>query len=223
MMSGAGAAAAGVPFNFGDMAKIFGGSSIGAGIAGLLFPGKNPADVANPFIAGIPDAVKQYLNPYMSAGGQAMGDLQKQYGGLINDPGGMLNKIGAGYQQSPGFKFALEQALGGANRAAAAGGMAGSPMAMQENQRVATGLANQDYNNWLGQATGMYGQGLQGLQGINAMGYGASNSMANAIAQAMAQQAAYKYQGQAAKNQQQSGAWGDIFGGFASLLPFGRK
>lgn len=191
--------------------------SIGAGIGGLFGGHKeDPSKKANEYISKIPGQTAPYYQPYINAGKDMLPQLQSQYFGLMNDPGGMLNKMGASYQQSPGFKFALDQALGAAGRGAAAGGMAGSPMHEQENMGVATGLANQDYYNWLGNVTGLFGQGLQGGQNIANMGQQASGSMADMIAQSLAQQAAYKYQGQAAKNA--SNPWGNIFGGAGEAL-----
>jgi hypothetical protein len=173
----------------------------------------NPASAAQPYLNQISGANQQYLNPYNQIGQQAGGSLQGQYNQLLNNPGGMLNKIGQGYHQSPGFNFALSQALHGANQGMASGGMAGSPMAQQQNMGVATGMANQDYYNWLNNATGMYGKGLQGMQGMYGIGENAGNNMANNISQALSQQAAYGYAGQNAANQNQASGWGDIFSG----------
>lgn len=204
-----------------QLGTMFGIGGVGSGLAGL-FGGNNnnPANAAMPYLQGIPDAMKQFLAPYLQGGGNAFSNLQGQYGNILNDPGAALNKIGSSYQQSPGYQFALQQSLGAANRASAAGGMAGSPLAQQQNQQVATGLANQDYYNYLDKATGLYGQGLQGEQGLANMGFGASNNMADSIAQMLAQQGAYGYAGQAAQNQAQGSAFGNLFGGLGALAAF---
>jgi hypothetical protein len=119
---------------------------------------------------------------------------------LIRDPSGRLNQIGAGFQQSPGFQFALQQALQGAGHASAAGGMAGSPQHEQQNMGLATNLANQDYYNFMDRALGLHGQGLQGMQGIAGMGLSAGKSLSDLIAQALAQRGAYEYAGNASQN-----------------------
>lgn len=205
--------------NYGMAAGIGG---LGAGLAGLLGGGaQNPYDSASQYYNQIPGYLKQYLNPYMQAGQGAMGQLQGQYGQLINDPTAMMNKIGAGYQQSPGFNWQMQQAMGAANNAAAAGGMAGSPQHQQQAQTVATGLANQDYYNYMDKGLSQYGMGLQGLQGINAMGYGASNSMAQGMAGSLMNQGNLAYSGQASQNQAQGQMYGDIFGGLGALASFG--
>ena len=198
------------------MGLFSGLGAIGAGIGGLFGGGRSdPSKEANKYISQIPGKTSPYFQPYFNAGKDMLPNLQQQYFGLMNDPGGMLNKMGASYQQSPGFQFALNQALGAAGRGAAAGGMAGSPMHEQENMGIATGLANQDYYNWLGQATGLFGQGLQGGQNIANMGQQAGQNIADMIAQSLAQQGAYKYQGQAAKNA--ANPWGNVFGGVGEV------
>lgn len=195
-----------------------GAGALGTGIAGLFGKGTNPADKANQYISQIPGQTSQYFNPFFEAGKSQIGGLQDQYGGLLNNPGGKLNEIGSNYQQSPGFQFALQQALKGSGNAAAAGGMAGSPQHEQQNMGIASGLASQDYNNWLQQATGLYGQGLSGSQNMMNAGQQAGQSQADMIAQALAQQGNYAYEGQAAKNA--SNPWGNIFGGAGLLAAF---
>jgi hypothetical protein len=189
-------------------------------LSNLFGGGKNPSDSAMQYLQQIPGRTQQYQQPYFNAGVQALPQLQQQYGSLLGNPGGKLNEIGQNYQQSPGLDFAIQQALQGAGHAAAAGGMAGSPEHEQQNMSLATNLANQDYNNWLGQATGLYGQGLSGEQNLAGMGQQSGNSMADMIAQALASQAGYSYAGQAAKNQQHSGLLGNIGRGIGALSAF---
>ena len=131
-----------------------------------------------------------------------------------------MNKIGEGFKESPGFKFAMQQALQGGNHAAAAGGMAGSPQHEQQNMQMATDLGNQEYNNWMKNALGMYGQGLQGSQGMANQGQQAGQSMADMIAQTLAQQANLSFNGQQQQNQNKSDMWGNIFKGAGSLAAF---
>lgn len=163
--------------------------------------GPNPADKANDRISQIPGQTNQYYQPYFDKGKEALNKTYDEYGNLIENPGGKLNDIGQNYQQSPGFKFAMEQALKSSGGAAAAGGMAGSPQHEQQNMGIATGLANQDYNNWLQQATGLYNQGLKGQSDISHMGQQAGQSQAEMIAQTLAQQGNLDYQGQQYENE----------------------
>ena len=152
------------------------------------------------YLDQIPGQLKPYYQPYMDAGSGAMNTLQGEYGKLINDPGGKYNQIGQSFHQSPGFDFAMQQALQGSNHAAAAGGMAGSPEHEQNNQATATNLANQDYYHYMQGATGMYGQGLEGEQGLMHQGYQATTNLTDQIAQELSAQAALSYKQNASKN-----------------------
>jgi hypothetical protein len=193
------------------------GGMMGAGLANMLSDWQNPSDSAMPYLNNIPGTMKPYYDPYINAGRGALNDVEGQYGRLTSDPGGRLNEIGQGYHESPGFKFALQQALQGGNHAAAAGGMAGSPMHEQQNMQMATNLGNQDYNNWMRNALGMYSQGLQGQQGIAQMGYGASNELAQSLANNMMSQAMLKYAGTQSENEHEQGGLGAFLGGAGQM------
>ncbi len=200
-----------------------------------LFGADDPQDGAEPWLNKIPGMLNGIYNPYMQAGmgalngmtqyqnrGNAAGNtLQGQYGQMINDPSGMINKLGAGFQQSPGYAFQTSQALGAANRAAAAGGMAGSPMEQQQIAGVTNQLANQDYYNYLNHSENMYGQGINGLQRTEGLGLSAGQDIYNTGAQAasnLAQglnsnynsQANLAYNGAINRNQRIGGAIGAI-------------
>lgn len=175
-----------------------------------LFGGKNPANAAMPYLNQIPGQTSPYMQPYFEAGKNSLPHLQEQYGGLTNDPGSMMNKFGESYKQSPGLNFAIQQAMQGGNHAAAAGGMAGSPEHEQQNMQMANDMASQDYNNWMKNALGMYGQGLEGEQKMAGMGQQSGQDLASMIANTLQQKAGYGYAGQAAQNQQKSGLFGNI-------------
>lgn len=189
-----------------DLMRAFGGSRSDF---------TNPSNAAMPYLNQIPGVAGKYFDPYINAGLGAMGQLQGQYGGLINDPGGKLNQIGKSFQQSPGYQFQVDQSLGAANRAGAASGMAGSPMEQQNLAGTVNNLANQDYYNWLNQATGMYKEGLGGLQGLNQMGFQASGDMATDLMNALMSQAQFAYQGQNTQNMHDAGQNGSMWANLA--------
>lgn len=236
----------------GGMPKWMGGTGMnmgqamgmGAGIGNILggiFGGmnnKNPMNSAMPYMNQSRNDIQNAFNPYIKTGqaqlpglqqqyGQLTSNLpglQQQYGQLTSNPGGVVNAIGSSFHQSPGFQFQIQQALGAANRAAAAGGMAGSPMEQQNIAGTVNGLANQDYYNYLGNAENMYnrglagqqqlyGMGLQGQQGLYGMGYGASQNMGEDLGQLGMSQAQLAYAGQADQNQQNGAIWGMIGSG----------
>ncbi len=187
--------------------------------------GKNPANAGNKYISQIPSQTQGHYQPWEDAGKNMLPQLQDQYGQLMNDPGGKYNQIGESFHQSPGFKFAMEQALNATGNNAAAGGMAGSPAHMQGNQEMATNLANQDYYNYMGGATDLYKQGLNGGQTMSNQGQQAGQSQADMIAQTLAQQGNMAFNEQQQKNQNRSDMFGNIaqgFGGLGSFIPYGQ-
>jgi hypothetical protein len=192
------------------------GGAVGAGIGSMFADWSNPADSANPYFDQMPGEISKYFDPYINAGKNALPGLQDQYGKLTNDPGARLNEIGQGYHQSPGFQFALQQALQGAGHAAAAGGMAGSAQHEQQNMGIATNLANQDYNQWLGNALGMYKTGLSGEQGLYDTGANAGMRAGENMASILAQRAKLAYEGQNAENEHEGGMWGSIGSGIGT-------
>jgi hypothetical protein len=205
----------------------------------------NPAEAAMPYFNQIPGQTSQYLQPYVNAGQQALSgyapyvnagqqaipQLQNEYAGLLNNPGGKLNQIGTQFHESPGFKFALEQALNGQGRHQAASGMYGSPEHEQHNMELATHLADQEYYNWLNQAQGLYGHGLEGEQnfysgGQNALnslasgGLQAGNSLADMIAQTLSQQGQLAFRGKQEENSQRNSLLSGLGRGALTLAAF---
>lgn len=210
--------------------------AIGPGLGNLFGQGmgmmqddnwQNPANAAMPYMEKIPGQMKQQYNPYIQAGKKALPTMNQQYSQLLNDPGAAMNKIGQSYQQSPGLDFAIQKALEAGKHAMAAGGMAGSPMHEYYSMQSATGLANQDFNNWLSNALNMYGRGLSGEENLYGTGANASNNLAQMIAQSMAKQGELAYKGAAEQNeheanmQKNKGGFFDTLGSIASTaLPF---
>ena len=208
------------------------GAQLGAGLGGLLAPMfgtmGNPMEAANPYMSQAnnylgqtPNYVHQYLDPYVQAGQGAMGNLQSQYQNLMNDPNSMLAKMGAGYKESPGYQRNVEEATRAAQHAANAGGYAGGPQQQAEMAKSIGGIASQDYNQYLNNVMGLYGQGLQGMGGINQMGYGAAGGATNTLADMLKNQAQnaqaqaqLAYENQITKNQEQGG----MFSGIGGLL-----
>lgn len=179
--------------------------------------GGDPTKEARKTLAQIPGQMHDIYDPYITMGQEELGNLQGQYGQMTSDPGQLLNQLGSGFHDSPGYQFALQQALQGAGHAAAAGGMAGSPMHEQQNMQLATNLGNQYYNNYLKNVLGLYGMGIHGEQGIGQMGYNASSNLARAIADALGSTAKLQYSGDAAKNQGMYGLLGAGIGAAGEL------
>ncbi len=193
------------------MAPAIGGGA-GAAIGGALAPYKNPGNGAMGYLDEMPGAISKYMGPYEEAGRRVEPGLENQFTQSMNAPGQKLNEIGANFHQSPGFQFALQQALQGSNHAAAAGGMAGSPQHEQQNMQIATGLGNQDYNQWMSNALGVYGGGLSGNKDIYNTGAKTGIEMGQDMASILAHKAQLDYERQNAENQHEGGIWGDLLG-----------
>jgi len=195
------------------------GGLFGSMLGGGLFS-KNPADAANPYLEQIYGKVSPYFDPYIQVGQKALPELQKQYGNLINDPTAMMKQIGGGYQASPGYQWNVDQATKAANNAAAAGGMLGSPAEQQQLAQTVTGLANQDYYNYMDRGLQQYGMGLGGLGNMTQMGYGAGRDLSSILNDQLMSQAQLAYAGQANQNQAQGGLWGALGSAAGAALPF---
>ena len=183
-------------------AGLFGGGG-DSGVGGLfdwLSGYKDPAAAGKPYLENIPGQVSPYFDPFIQRGERAGSTLEGQYGNMINDPSGMINKFGQGYQQSPGLDFAIKRAMEAGNRSAAAGGMAGSPAHQEQNMATATGMAEKDYYDWLDRTLGMYGRGISGQEGMYGKGFAGAQSMADMIAQMLAGEAGMEYSGTAGHN-----------------------
>jgi hypothetical protein len=188
------------------------------GVLGQMAPTyPNPADAASPYINQIPGTITPYYQPYITTGQNAMNTVNTQYGNLINNPTGTMNQIGSTYQQSPGYQYQVDQSIGAANRAAAAGGMLGSPSEQQAVAQNVNQIANQDYYNYVDRGMRAYQMGVDGMQDLNKMGYSASNELAQSLANALMTQAQLGYAGQANQNMANGGSQGAMMGMVGSL------
>ena len=113
------------------------------GVLDFLFD--DPSKAAQPYLNKIPGTITPYYQPSINAGNQALPGLQAQYGQMMNDPNGIISRLGAGYHQSPGYQFKLGQGESAINNAQAAGGMAGTGQHQQQAGELAGHLADQDF------------------------------------------------------------------------------
>lgn len=208
---GAGGTGGGFPWR--SLAGI-GGGALGTMLGGL-FGGGDSSDAekdASKYLQQIPGVMSKYMSPYTQAGQAAIPTLEQQYNQLLSDPGALMSKFGQSFQTSPGYQFSVDQATQAANRAAAAGGMVGSPAEQQQLGQTVTGLANQDYYNYIDRTLGLYGRGLQGWQGLETGGQQAATTSAQDMAEALMNQANLAYSSDINKQQQQQGFWGGLGG-----------
>lgn len=173
---------------------------------------RNPADEAMPYLEEIPDTLKPYYDPYINAGQESLSTLMDQYRQLLSNPQALFNRFGAGYEQSPGYQFNYSQGMNGINSAAAAGGMLGTPGHQLQAGKFSSDMASQDYNNYLQRMMGLYGRGMEGMQGMNQMGYGASSELGQSLAANLMNQGNMAYNGQANQNRADADFWNNMIG-----------
>ncbi len=195
--------------------------AIGSGIASLFGGGNDPYKGANQYFNKVPGILHEGYDPWVQGGQNAFNQTNNQFGQLMNDPGGKMNQLGQGYQQSPGYQWALKQGEQGITNAAAAGGMGGSAEHQQNAGQLSSDMANQDYYNYLNHVMSLYGTGLSGGQGNAQMGLNAQNQLTQGLSNNMQNQGALKYGSDSASNQSRGQGWGDILGGIGSLAAFG--
>lgn len=184
------------------------GGTIGA-LGGGFFGG-DEEDETDKLLNGIPDELKQYLMPYINQGQGALGRAGKEYEGLLNNPNDIISRIGSGYKQSPGYQWKLDQGLQGVGNAQAAGGMAGTGQHQQLAGQLAEHLADQDYNDYMTNALGLYGKGLEGEQNLANMGQTSSQDLATSLANLKYSKAGLNYKRGANKNQMNSDMFSSI-------------
>lgn len=181
------------------------GTAIGGGVGALSgFFGNDEEEGTNKLLDQIPDELKQYLMPYINAGQGALGNLTGEYGKLTSNPNDIISKIGSGYKESPGYQWKLKQGEQGITNAAAAGGMAGTGQHQQQAGELATNLANQDYNDYMTNALGLYNTGLEGQKGLAEGGRQAGGDLGTSLANLLKGKAGLNYTRGANKNQMNS-------------------
>jgi hypothetical protein len=148
----------------------------------------DPEKEANKYLGQIPGVEHQYYDPFVQSGQEAGGMLKGQYGSMLNDPTGFINKILAQYKQSPGAQYQTGLVAKGIGNTAAAGGFAGTPEAQRQYAQSASDISSQDMQQFLQNALGVYGTGLSGEQDIYGKGFTASGSLADALASVLGSQ-----------------------------------
>ena len=177
---------------------------------------------ANNQLASIYGGAEANLNPYMAAGGTALTDLQRSLGTI---PGGST------YQQSPGYGFQMQQGIQAIDNSAAARGGVHGGNTLKSLDQFGQGIANQDYQQYLGNlfnvagtglsAAGQFGNLAQGYAGNTAnlaQGYaGNLTGLTNATSQSLGQDLVGMGAAQAAGTVGSANALNGMFGGLAQL------
>lgn len=129
---------------------------------------------------------KEVLNPYIQGGNQAYSTLNNLLG-----VGGNSATMQSTLESLPGYQFSLDQGLKATQGGYAARGLGSSGGALKGAANYATGLANNQYGNYVGQlqnsattganaANALAGYGTQTGSGIAGNQIGAGNAQAGA-------------------------------------------
>lgn len=102
---------------------------------------------------------------------------------------GLVDGFESKFQESPGYQFAVNQGEQGVMNNLAALGMKNSGAALKSLTDYRTGMANQEYGNYLTRLMGASGQGLSAAGQTASAGQNAAAGMANTIQNAGAAQA----------------------------------
>ena len=116
--------------------------------------------------------ISQAYNPYVNAGGDALGMLMR---GLGLGGAGDQQQFTDAYRNLPGYTAGREQGLEGASRALNAGNIGQSGRALKSLYRFGSDYEDQRSGDYLSRLAGVSGQGLQatGAQtGIQTQGLG---------------------------------------------------
>jgi hypothetical protein len=208
---------------FDDIGAFFG---FGDGLGGY----EDPTVDAMETLQQIPGMLEQYYDPYIQGGLPAFQQLGQQ-GQQMGTPTGAtdaLNQMIQSYQTSPYQQYLQDQALQYSNQAAAAGGRAGIPTEQAAVAQQIADISQQGLNDYLRQALGLYGTGLNTLGGVSQTGYGASTGLASDLGSNLMTQANLQYSGalgeQAAREaaeQRGGGLIGSLVGGGLGFLAGG--
>lgn len=180
------------------IAAAVGAGSVASGIIGSNAAGKAAGQQVTGFNnasgteQGFFDQAKGNIQPYVGAGQNALAQLQSLLGlGPGGSPQGsnpILQMLGLGgpgatgsinpstFTGSPGYNYALQQGTNAVtNNAAANGGLGGN--ALRALQSTGQGIANQNFNQYLGTANTAWQQLLSNIGGISSQGLNAADSL----------------------------------------------
>lgn len=198
--------------------------AVGSDLASLLM-GSPYSDYASSLGEISPELEKYlsqargYLSPYYKAGTGAL-DLYSQKMKEMSDPTAFYSKIMGGYQESPAYKFRMQQGLESLKNTAAATGYTGSGHELKNILGFSQGLASQGQQQYLQNILGINTADIAGLSQLSGRGQQAGSQMGEwgmqtgtELASIRAQQAAAEAK---AKQQEEAGI-GSLFGDVAKI------
>ena len=182
------------------------------------FSQKSPSEAAMPYLGKVEQTSRDVYNPYINRGQEAGESLGRNFNEMSNDPTALINKIMEQYNESPAYQAKRNKALGGAYNAAAYGGNVGGAGHQEASADLINSLMGEDMQQWLQNALGVQGAGLQGQQGLYSTGFGASQGLGSDLTNLYGTQGQLAYKNQAQKNQNQNDLFKSLLGGVGGLI-----
>jgi hypothetical protein len=172
---------------------IIAGAAVAAGAATSIYAANKAAGAAKSAAnSSIGEQQREYDQartdnaPYRTTGASGLDQLAKLYGLDTVDANGNVVK-GSGkadfssFSTSPDFQFDLGQGQDAINRSAAARGGLLSGAAVKAGQTYATGLADQNFGNYVSRLSGIAGVGQAATNATTAAGTNMANANSAAI------------------------------------------
>jgi hypothetical protein len=144
--------------------------------------------------------------PFRTTGVSALDQIAKLYGLDTTDANGNMVKGSgkadlSGFATSPDFQFNLQQGQQAIDRSAAARGGLLSGAAVKAGTQYASGLADQEYGNYVNRLLATAGQGQTATNATQVAGTNAANNIGTAYTNAgNARASAYEQNGQTISN-----------------------
>lgn len=185
------------------------GSALGNGLFNEFGNYQDPGKAAGGWLNQIPGYLNNAFQPWMTGGLNSFHQAQGAYGNMLN-PTQLMGQIGSQYKASPGYNWQVNQALGAANRSAAAGGMAGTPAEQQSIAQAVNGMAGNNYYQYMQNALGEYNQGAGGLENQANLGFNAANQYGTDMSQYLMSRGNLAYADAQNQNKKNSSIWGAV-------------
>lgn len=151
----------------------------------ISYPNTQPVQYGSPSpIAGATGMPQAGLSPQGGVLQMQQANPQSGLEAYKNTTGYQLLNAPGAFQQSPGYQFAVDQAINQSQGNAAARGLLESGSALRGMNNAIQGVANQEYGNWWNRQNQLYGDYQNRLAGLAGGNVGAD--MANQLGQNLA-------------------------------------
>lgn len=141
-------------------------------------------------------STERVLNPNYVAPGTQPAATTAPAPNAIQSPGNIPMTAAAGFQETPGYQFQVQQGTQGVLNSLSALGMKNSGKALKSLDTFTQGVANQEYGNWLNRIAGVAGMGQQQTNATNTLSQNAATNIGQTF-QDQGQARASGYVGQA--------------------------